>query len=126
SMRCPDPGAGASAASAAVPSAPLVIDSSAIVWCSLSSFVPCPAPGPAPQPTQGRGHIERGDRGLATLVLDRRRHPGAVQRLLLGVRRQDPVADRGRLIQGYAGEAGGDGVAYILEMRGAAPDHHPQ
>ena len=52
--------------------------------------------------------------------------PGAVAGLLLGVAGQDAVADGLARVERHPGEPGGDRVADVLEVRGAAADHHAE
>ena len=52
--------------------------------------------------------------------------PERATRLLAGVAGEHAVADRGALVQRDPGQPGGHRVADVLEVRGAAADHHAQ
>ena len=78
------------------------------------------------QLAQGERRGECGDGRLPALVLGRAGQPGAVARLLLGVAGQHAVAHRLAGVEGDPGEPGGDRVADVLEVRGAAADDHPE
>ena len=69
---------------------------------------------------------QRGRGGLRALVLGRVGQPGPVQRLLLVVRGEHAVGDRGRRVQRHPGQALGHRVAHVVEMRCLAADHHAQ
>src|SRR5437879_1808418 len=72
---------------------------------------------PSAQVTQGQRGGQRGAGGLGTLVLRGGRKPGPVQRLFLGVGRQDTVGNRRRRVQRNACETLSYRIADVLEMR---------